>query len=124
MKTKSKITIKPRHFSNKTKWELFTKRTNEPKLSYLEERLHQAGIKYKREGRSFHAPCIYVDANQASQAWDILSEKWLKKSTLAGAGLGGRTPLDEIPDDDARFEAFDEYQTPQQMGWVGQDGLP
>jgi len=63
----------------------FTKRTNNPKLSWLESRLDDAGISHRRNGRSFHAPILAVDESRLADAWEIL------------------TPVDDIPDDDLQF---------------------
>lgn len=67
------------------KFQQFTKRTNDPKLSWLENRLSEAGIEHRRNGKSFHAPILEVDASKIDEAWDIL------------------TPVDDIPDDDKSF---------------------
>ncbi len=92
--------------SKKTKWVLFTKRTNEPKLSYLEARLDQAEIKHKREGKSFHAPCLYIEEQGQDRAWAILSEKWTRHGSAMGHNPRAKTELDEIRDDDPRFAPY------------------
>lgn len=66
-------------------WVLFTKRTEDPKLSWLQARLTEAGIANKRQGYSFHGPILLVDAAKEDAAWDIL------------------TPVDNVDDDDPRF---------------------
>lgn len=66
-------------------WVLFTKRTHDPKLAWLQERLTEAGIANKRDGYSFHGPILLVDAAKEVAAWDIL------------------TPVDDVDDDDTRF---------------------
>ena len=66
------------------KFVMFTKRTEEPKLGWLEERLDEAGIPHRRNGSSFHAPILEVEEEHLSAAWEIL------------------TPVDDIPDDDPR----------------------
>lgn len=68
-------------------WTLFTKRTNDPKLSWLEDRLNDVGIPHRRSGRSFHAPILEVPAEYLEEAWDILD------------------PVDDIEDDDPQFSA-------------------
>jgi hypothetical protein len=68
-----------------TKWERFTKRTEDPKLAWLERQLTAAGIKHRRNGHSFHAPILEVQADKIDEAWEIL------------------TPVDDIPDDDPRW---------------------
>jgi hypothetical protein len=66
-------------------WTLFTKRTDDPKLMWLEARLTLAGIPHRREGRSFHAPILQVPRERLDDAWAILD------------------PVDDVPDDDPRF---------------------
>jgi hypothetical protein len=64
---------------------LFTKRTNYPKLGYLLKKCKEAGLRVKKSGKSFHAPCSWVHKDDEDAAWAILS------------------PIDNIPDDDGRF---------------------
>ena len=63
----------------------FTRRTNDPKLRWLEKQLRADGIKCRRNGHTFHAPILEVDAAKVNKAWAILS------------------PVDDIPDDDPQF---------------------
>ena len=88
MKTKSKIT-----------WELFTKRTDYPKLGYIIKRLKDEGIACKFDGRSWHADhCLMVEASRIQDAWAILSERH------------GRYTLDDVRDDHPKFEAWETEQ--------------
>jgi len=64
----------------------FTKRTNDPKLKWLEGELDEAGIKHYRDGESFHAPIMMVEKDKEEEAWDILG------------------PVDNVPDDDKRYQ--------------------
>ena len=73
-------------------WEQLCRRTNDPKLSFIEARLDAMGIAHKREGESRDAPILRVDARRFEEAWALLSED------VAGMG-----ELDEIPDDDPIF---------------------
>ena len=66
-------------------WRLFTKRTNEPKLSWLERQLDEAGVPHRRNGESFHAPILEVQYEDLDRAWEILA------------------PVDDEPDDGERF---------------------
>jgi len=66
-------------------WVRFTKRTNDPKLRWLERQLTVAGIRHRRNGYSFHAPILEVPEHQEDAAWAILR------------------PVDEVDDDDERF---------------------
>lgn len=69
-----------------TKFVLFTKRTNNPKLAWLERKLEEAGIAFKRTGESYHAPILRVLLKDERRAWQILD------------------PVDDILDDDPRFD--------------------
>ena len=64
---------------------LFTKRTNDPKLAWLERRLTSRGIESKRDGYSFHAPILKVKEEDLDEAWRILEV------------------YDDVPDDDQMF---------------------
>lgn len=67
-------------------WIQFTKRTNEPKLSWLEGELDKLNIAHRRNGNSWHAPITEVKGvTDWSRAMNILAE------------------VDDIPDDDERF---------------------
>jgi hypothetical protein len=78
-------------------WVTFTRRTNNPKLAWLERRLSDAGIQHRRNGESFHAPILEIQACDTDAAWDILD------------------PVDDYPDDHLRFvdaeviESFHEH---------------
>ena len=53
-------------------WARFTRRTNDPKLRWLEGRLRGAGIQSRRNGESFHAPILEVEASRIDDAWALL----------------------------------------------------
>lgn len=72
--------------STRETWVRFTKRTDDPKLAWLERRLDAAGIKHRRNGESWHAPILEVDKARLNDAWAIL------------------TPVDDVPDDDPQFK--------------------
>jgi len=65
-----------------SRWVMFTKRTNDPKLAWLEQRLKDAGIPVRRNGESFHAPITEVPDEYLDDALTILGV------------------IDDIPDDD------------------------
>lgn len=67
-------------------WVTFTRRTEDPKLGWLERQLDDAGIAHRRNGESFHAPILEVPEEQLDAAWQILD------------------PVDYLPDDDPRWE--------------------
>jgi hypothetical protein len=70
----------------KADWMLFTKRTDDPKLSWLERKLTSNGIISRRNGHSFHAPILEVDKADWDEAWKILG------------------PIDDVPDGDPRWD--------------------
>jgi len=65
----------------------FTRRTEDPKLSWLEAQLSFAGIAHRRRGASAHAPILEVAESREADAGDILD------------------PVDDMRDDLARFRA-------------------
>ena len=68
-----------------SEWITLCKRTEDPKLAWLERRLTEAAIPSRRAGASFHAPILQVNKEDESAAWDIL------------------TPVDDLPDDLERW---------------------
>ena len=66
-------------------WEQFTKRTNNPKLSWVLSKCKSAGLRVLLDGKSFHAPISYVHRDDYKKAWDILG------------------PIDNTPDDSPKF---------------------
>ncbi|MHB8387663.1 hypothetical protein [Metallibacterium sp.] len=68
-----------------TEWKRLTKRTEDPKLAWLEAQLTAAGIEHRRNGESFHAPILEVSADRWDDAWSILD------------------PVDDVPDDHPSF---------------------
>ena len=73
------------------KFVMFTKRTDDPKLRYIERLLDERGIAHRRNGHSFHAPILEVDETRHDDAWALL-----------GLDIDGRR-LDDIEDDDPMF---------------------
>ena len=72
--------------SSEVEWAVFTRRTDDPKLGWLQRQLEVAGIVSRRNGRTFHAPILEVPAEDLDDAWALLD------------------PVDEVPDDDERWE--------------------
>lgn len=66
-------------------WVMFTKRTNDPTLSWLESQLDKLGIEHRRNGESCYAPIMEVREASLSDAWAVLD------------------PVDELEDDLERF---------------------
>lgn len=69
-----------------TEWVVLCKRTEDPKLLWLEHRLADKGIKFRRRGYSFHAPILEVQQQDEEAAWEILR------------------PVDDLPDDLPRWQ--------------------
>tara|TARA_Y100000310_G_scaffold341050_1_gene438919 strand:- start:1231 stop:1569 length:339 start_codon:yes stop_codon:yes gene_type:complete len=67
-------------------WQTLTKRTNDPKLSYVERELNRRGIPHRRKGESFHAPILEVPDHFFELAWDKII-----------------CPIDNVPDHHAVF---------------------
>lgn len=72
----------------------FTRRTNDPKLAYLEHRLTEANIPHRRNGHSFHAPIMEVPEEFFDAAEDILLEPHGKKC------------FDELSDKNPKFRGY------------------
>lgn len=67
------------------KWVMLCKRTNNPKLSWLRDKLQESGVECVISGKSFHAPILWVNRDGISAASAILGK------------------VDNIPDDDLMF---------------------
>lgn len=68
-----------------TTYTTLTRRTNDPKLAWLQMQLDKAGVPNRRNKESFHAPILEIDEAHEDAAWDILN------------------PVDDIDDDDPRW---------------------
>lgn len=68
-------------------FELFTKRTDDPKLAWLESQLDWLGIAHRRNGESWHAPILEVDKSKLDVANAVVLEYG----------------IDELPDDHPVF---------------------
>jgi len=79
-------------------WKMLCKRTEDPKLAYIEWLLDLSGIPNRRNGHSFHAPILEVDERDFDKAWKILD------------------PIDEIYDDDERFRGAEELRDRERAG--------
>lgn len=53
-------------------WATFTKRTNDPKLLWVEAELDKLGIPHRRHGESWHAPILEVPEDLLDEAWTVL----------------------------------------------------
>lgn len=72
-------------------WAMFTKRTDDPKLAWLERALDGLGIPHRRNGESFHAPILEVPEFDLDKAYAILGVRV------------GRYTIDDIRDDHPRW---------------------
>lgn len=80
-------------------WVMFTKRTDDPKLAWIERRLLARGIPSRRNGESWHAPILEVPVEHETAAWALLAER-------IDVGRGARPytrVIDEIADDHPIF---------------------
>lgn len=84
-------------------WVTFTRRTDDPKLAFIEHLLTEAKIPHRRHGRSFHAPILLVPSDRHAEAWKILT----------ATELDGQN-LDTVSDDHPAFAWF----TPHD--WLGE----
>jgi hypothetical protein len=62
-------------------WVTLTRRTNDPKLAWLQKQLAKRGVESRRNGESFHAPILQVRKFCFEDAWKVLD------------------PVDDLPDD-------------------------
>lgn len=74
-------------------WSVLCRRTNDPKLAFLERELTRRGIASRRDGHSFHAPILLVKEEDHEAAWNLLGEDF----------FGDGTRLDDIDDDNPVF---------------------
>jgi hypothetical protein len=75
-----------------TNWVLFCKRTEDPKLAWIEHQLDLKGIPHRRNGDSFHAPILEVPEDREEDAEEILTRRI------------GRYTVDDIRDDHPRWQ--------------------
>lgn len=80
------------------KWVRFTKRTDDPKLAWIEKTLAVMGIPSRRNGHSFHAPILEVHQKDLAFAW-----RWLSSPFGTDPKTGKPRTLDDAPDDDPAF---------------------
>jgi len=81
-------------------WVMFTKRTEDPKLAFIERVLTSRGIPNRRSGKSFHAPILEVPEDRLEDADKLLGEDYF--------GDGRR--FDDIEDDDPVFDGEPAYE--------------
>lgn len=81
-------------------WVTFCKRTEDPKLGYIERLLDERSIPHRRHGESWHATILQVPEEFETQAWDLLS------LVVDHDEAGNVIRLDDIEDDDPMFDEF------------------
>ena len=81
-----------------TNWVIFCKRTEDPKLAWIERELEKRGIPCRRNGYSFHAPILEVPEEFEQKADALLQEK-----APARLRRWWKT-VDDIPDDHQMFQ--------------------
>jgi hypothetical protein len=78
-------------------WVTLCRRTNDPKLRWIEDSLSRMGIPHRRRGESFHAPILEVPEYGLERADAFL------QSPVGGED---NATVDDIDDDDPRFDAY------------------
>ena len=102
-------------------WETLCRRTEDPKLRFIELVLDRMGIPHRRNGSSFHAPILEVrsgdldaaDSTLTTTLGDIADKRGIAAEELACAlGIevekitsryGRDCMFDDVPDDDSAF---------------------
>ncbi len=80
-------------------WVTILKRTNDPKLTWITVLFSDAGIPWRRNGDSFHAPIVEVRKEFAEVAWLLLG----LPCSAYGIKENGNPALDDIEDDHPHF---------------------
>jgi hypothetical protein len=74
-------------------WVMFTRRTDDPKLKWLEGELDKLNIPHRRKGSTGHAPILEVPDALLGKAWSVLERPY-----------GQNDVVDNVPDDDPMFQ--------------------
>jgi len=82
-----------------TTWGTLCRRTEDPKLAYIENWLDSVGIPNRRNGESFHAPILEVPEQHLNKAWELLDD-------LIEQDDGTVIRFDDIDDDDPMFTSL------------------
>jgi len=70
-------------------WVNFTRRTDDPKLAWMQNELAKLGIESRRYGHTLHAPILQVRKKDWDRSMEFLYT------------------IDNIPDDDEQFAGFE-----------------
>lgn len=76
-------------------WVAFTRRTNEPKLKFIEGWLDNLQIPHRRNGASYHAPILEVPSTE----YEVAYTEILMAESDSWQGI-----FDDVEDDDPLFE--------------------
>ena len=87
-------------------WETLCKRTEDPKLRYIEALLTSRGIPNRRNGDSWHAPILEVPTARFKDAWAILGLQARRDLDLP---VRYGVTLDDVPDDHRAFQDADYF---------------
>ncbi len=83
-------------YLSEIEWVTFTRRTDDPKLSWLERLLDVVVIPHRRNGYSWHAPIMQVPSDKHDECWELLNiEVTMPDGTVIR--------LDDIDDDHPLF---------------------
>lgn len=77
-------------------WTALCRRTEDPKLRFIEAWLDNLGIAHRRNGYSFHAPILEVPEDMHDFAYEQILMAPDEKFGI----------FDEVPDDDPLFEEY------------------
>ena len=85
--------------SNEYDWVNFTRRTDDPKLAFIEAQLATRNIPTRRNGHSFYGPILQVPREFLTEAWDFL------QSPIGEFYFGTNAHItwDDLPDDHEAF---------------------
>ena len=87
-------------------WVTFCKRTEDPKLAYLEYVLTRFSIPHRRTGASFHAPILEVSEDRLEECWALL-DKPARKEFYLPVRYG--VTLDDVPDGHPCFAGYEAH---------------
>lgn len=74
-------------------WAALTRRTNDPKLAWIEQRLTERGISFQRRGDSFHAPILEVPVDTSNGPSERCSTRSTTcRTTTPSSGLSAPRP--------------------------------
>lgn len=84
-------------------WVTITRRTNDPKLKWLEGQIRKLRIPTRRCGESFHAPIMQVPSTFVAEAEAIVFKHDDEPDTWAGGPKTSDNPPQEVDEDPPDF---------------------